>query len=77
MLELLTPGESREILRARQRGMACYFPAYPDAEAQAINTLRAARKFMKHAPADCQLCGQGVAHQHNVPARDAGSATTD
>ena len=42
----LTDAENGEIRMARAAGMAAFYPAYPNAEAQARNTLAAARTFL-------------------------------
>lgn len=67
---LLTQSERDEIALARSKGMASYFPAIPSAEAQEANTLRAARKFLKHAPSNCGLCANGTAHAHGFPSTE-------
>ncbi len=42
----LTEEENKDIRQARAWGYAVFFPALPDAEAQARNTLAGARKFL-------------------------------
>lgn len=41
----LSHEENEEIWKARNSGFAAFFPAFPDAETQAKNTLQAARKW--------------------------------
>ena len=41
----LSDAENAEIRKARQAGYAAFFPSYPDALAQARNTLAGARQF--------------------------------
>ncbi len=43
----LTEEENEDIRQARAWGYAVYFPALPDATAQARNTLDGARKFLR------------------------------
>lgn len=42
----LTDSENEEIWAARNAGFAKFYPAFPDAEAQARKTLNGARDFM-------------------------------
>jgi len=42
----LTDKENALIVRAREAGYAEFFPAYPNAEAQARNTLAGATRFL-------------------------------
>jgi hypothetical protein len=43
----LTPEENNTVFRARLKGYASFFPAYPSAEAQARSTLAGAVKWLK------------------------------
>jgi hypothetical protein len=42
----LTDAENGEILRARQSGFSAMYPSFPNAEAQARNTLAGAREWL-------------------------------
>lgn len=44
----LSDEENNEIRVARRAGFASMFPAFPSADAQSQNTLKAARTFMKN-----------------------------
>jgi hypothetical protein len=43
----LTAEENTDIRVARRLGLAVMYPAYPNAEAQSRNTLKAARAYLK------------------------------
>lgn len=43
----LTPEENNVIFRARIKGFASFYPAFPSAEAQARATLAGARKWLE------------------------------
>lgn len=54
----LTDNENEEIREARREGFAEFWPVYPNGEAQANNTLRGARRFLRGIAAESHNYGK-------------------